>query len=95
MQLRDSGFFSSSSASDTTSLISRMSRLSIEVKLCEMDHTRMGPGNPCSICRYPEPRPKPLVYVAPEYAAPQRADVVDADDMDNGIMTRNANAKIS
>jgi hypothetical protein len=94
MQLRDSGFFSSSSASDTTSLLSRMSRLSIEVKLCEVDHTRLGPGKPCSICRYPEPRPKPLVYVAPEYATPQRADVVDADDMDNGIMTRNANAKI-
>jgi hypothetical protein len=94
MQFRDSGFFSNSSASDTTSLLSRMSRLSIEVKLCEMNHTGMGPGNPCPICRYPEPRPKPLVYVAPEYAAPQRADVVDRDDMDNGIMTRNADARI-
>jgi len=41
---------------DTTSLVSRMSRLSIEVKQCEMDHAGMGPGNPCSICRYPEPR---------------------------------------
>ena len=94
MKFRDSGFFSNSSASDTTSLLSRMSRLSIEVKLCEMDHTGMGPGNPCSICRYPESRPKPRVYVAPEYAAPQRADVVDRDDMDNGVMTRNADARI-
>jgi hypothetical protein len=33
------------------------------------------------------------VYVAPEYAAPQRADVIDADEMDNGIMTQNANAR--
>jgi hypothetical protein len=94
MPFRDSGFFSNSSASDTTSLLSRMSRLSIEVKLCEMDHTGIGPGNPCSICRFPEPRPKPRVYVAPEYVAPQRADVVDKDDMDNGIMTRNADARI-
>lgn len=93
MQLRDSGFYSSSSASDTTSLISRMSRLSIEVKLCVMDHTLMDSGKTCPICRYPEPRPKPLVYVAPEYAAPQRADVIDADEMDNGIMTQNANAR--
>jgi hypothetical protein len=94
MKFRDSGFFSNSSASDTTSLLSRFSRLSIEVKLCEMDHTGMGPDNPCSICRYPESRPKPRVYVAPEYAAPQRADVVDRDDMDNGVMTRNADARL-
>ncbi|PMD25514.1 hypothetical protein NA56DRAFT_642503 [Hyaloscypha hepaticicola] len=94
MHFRDSGFFSNSSGSDTTSLLSRMSRLSIEVKLCEMDHTGMGPGNPCPICRYPEPRPKPRVYVAPEYVAPQRADVVDRDDMDNGVMTRNADEGI-
>jgi hypothetical protein len=93
MQLRDSGFYSSSSSSDTTSLISRMSRLSIEVKRCVMDHTMLDAGNACPICRYPEPRPKPLVYVAPEYAAPQSAEVIDADEMDNGIMTQNANAR--
>jgi hypothetical protein len=93
MQLRDSGFFSSSSTSDTTSLLSRMSRLSIEVKPCIMAHTLVNPHNPCPVCRYPEPQPKPRVYVAPEYAAPQRAEVIDSDEMDNGILTGNANVR--
>jgi hypothetical protein len=90
MQLRDSGFFSSSSASDATSLLSRMSRLSIDVKLCTMDHKLVGHSNSCPICRYPEVQPKPLLYVPPEYAEPQR-NTVDEDEMDNGILTRNAN----
>ncbi|KUJ06556.1 uncharacterized protein LY89DRAFT_405612 [Mollisia scopiformis] len=92
-ELRDSGFFSSSSSSDSRSLISRMSRLSIEVKPCTMNHSLASSDNPCSVCQYPELQPKPRVYVAPEYASPQRADVVDADEMDNGILTGNANAK--
>jgi hypothetical protein len=93
MQLRDSGFFSTSSAGDTRSLLSRMSRLSIEVKPCMMDHALVVAGNTCPVCRYPEIQPKPRVYVAPEYASSQRADVVDADEMDNGILTGNANVK--
>ncbi|KAE9378370.1 hypothetical protein N431DRAFT_295225, partial [Stipitochalara longipes BDJ] len=93
MQLRDSGFFSSSSASDTTSLLSRMSRLSIEVKPCMMDHALVDLHNPCPMCRYPELQPKPRVYVAPEYAAPKSAEVIDADEMDNGILTGNANVR--
>jgi hypothetical protein len=58
-----------------------------------MAHTLVNPHNPCPICRYPEPQPKPRVYVAPEYAAPQRAEVIDSDEMDNGILTGNANVR--
>lgn len=50
----------------------------------------MGPYESCPVCRYPEMQPKPCVYVAPEYTSPQRADLADADEMDNGILTRNA-----
>jgi hypothetical protein len=92
-QLRDSGFFSTSSASDTGSLLSRMSRLSIEIKECMRDHTDATLDNPCEVCRYPEHQPKPCVYIAPVHASPQRADFFDKGEMDNGIMTGDANVK--
>lgn len=92
-QLRDSGFFSLSSASDEKSLLSRMSRLSVEVKLCLTDHSHLQEGSFCTMCCYPQMNPKPIVYVAGEYAKPPHAEDVDADDLDNGNMRRNANAR--
>jgi hypothetical protein len=93
-QLRDSGFFSSlSSSSDRNSLVSRMSRLSIEVKLCSTDHALLAEGSFCSVCRYPETNPKPILYLAPEHAITQSAEEVDADEMDNGNLRCNANAR--
>lgn len=71
---RDSGFVSSSSASDTSSLLSRMSRLSFEVKVCTADHALLEPGHSCNFCHYPVSQPKPLVYLAPEYIALLQAD---------------------
>lgn len=94
-QLRDSGFFSSiSGASDRTSLLSRMSRLSVDVKLCLTDHSHLQEGSSCAMCGYPERNPKPVVYVAREYAIPQRAEDIDSDELDNGNLRCDANAKL-
>jgi hypothetical protein len=91
-KLRDSGFFSLSSfssKSDVNSFISRFSRLSVDFKTCKMDHKALGLGESCSLCGYPR---KPLVHVATEFLESQDANIVDADNMDNGIMTMNADA---
>ena len=91
---RDSGVCSVTSINNSSSLLSRMSRLSVDIALCQLDHRLTSPESPCIFCRFPERDPRPRVYLAPEYHPPQprRAEDVDADEMDNGNMMTNANA---
>ena len=72
-RLRDSGFYSASSASngDSRSLVSRVSRLSIDFKICLEDHWGFTADNPCFYCGFPDSQPKPIVFLAQEYASPQ------------------------
>lgn len=41
-----------------------------------------------------DPNDVTFMFIEPEYLLPPRADNIDADDMDNGIITMNANAML-
>lgn len=86
-QLRDSGFYSMSSESDTNSLVSRLDRLSLEFKVCEGDHSPTQEGC-CPFCSFPEVQPKPRLYLAPEHALSHYGDeVVKVENLGNEYMS--------